>query len=877
MDKYGYAYFDTNGKLVEFILDPSVRQGNDGVNKIYIYWENPQPFGKMAVTWINTDIASDDTEWSTPEVVDSSQRTFRIPAIQDYDPIKFQYGKLYTGYLVEVPEEALAEDGNIALSLVTFNDTDNNDEYNPEVDVLVMWLGLITFYAEPTGIKFQNTITQSQYFLLLSKISLMDTTIDAYLDDPISDLVANVAESTPTFVKTSVRGNDYAVSDVYEGCWLLTYKGSIMEWIKLNTYSYESQDANSSVIRILINEYTGTDLLGDVLIAGMRRDLAIDNSNRNALPSFTVYGNDNVIDFIEDNELNNKTIVLKIDGYDYIACFDQDEPGYSFQLENTINSDRYGAYISDMDDITFSDLLNNSYKHNYELVENKVTSLSNSSTDTQYPSAKLVYDQLLLKESVNNKVALGASNTVLQYPNAKSVWDAYQNLREVAEGKSKTIVISYDMTAPTTDVQAQILKKPDGTAFTDLQDFEDYVASEEDDTPGVCVNSLFNSQNSFIMIDNSYDYFISTDNIVYKYGYQDPLSAIERFGLKTGDIVLVVETDVPDRWYDYGSDYFYKLETAKVDLSNYVTKDGNETITGVKDFSNGYKVGNFEISEANVGILLYKLFDVSLLSITASALSPEQSTNLSLGQSNKKYEDLWLDRAINLGQSGIIKYENSTFTFNDDILPAVTESYDLGSSSKIWKTGYIEEIQFDDSGSFFIQKNGQSMLLRASGNPIYSRGHFRPADDNTWTLGSINLRWSALHLAGKINPNASNYGLTLPDTSSFTADSELLDTAGEQIVSGKKTFTYNNSVYFGSTRIYQDGSSIKFGSRIQIGQIFPTVDKTQDLGNGVGWYWRDLWLFRNIVTLDSNNTQQTISMQDLLNLISYAKAQGWIS
>lgn len=171
MDKYGYAYFDTNGKLVEFILDPSVRQGNSGINKIYVYWERPQTFGKMAVTWINTDIASDDTEWSTPEVIDSTSVPFVVPAIQDYDPIKFKYGKTYTGYLVEVPEDALAEDGNIALSLVTFDDEDNDNAFDPEVDVLVMWLGIITFYVEQSGIKFQNTITQSQFFILLNKFA----------------------------------------------------------------------------------------------------------------------------------------------------------------------------------------------------------------------------------------------------------------------------------------------------------------------------------------------------------------------------------------------------------------------------------------------------------------------------------------------------------------------------------------------------------------------------------------------------------------------------------------------------------------------------------------------------------------------------------
>ncbi len=51
---------------------------------------------------------------------------------------------------------------------------------------------------------------------------------------------------------------------------------------------------------------------------------------------------------------------------------------------------------------------------------NKVTSLSSASTNTQYPSAKLVYDQLALKENLANKVtSVDENSTDAQYPTAK--------------------------------------------------------------------------------------------------------------------------------------------------------------------------------------------------------------------------------------------------------------------------------------------------------------------------------------------------------------------------------------------------------------------------------------------------------------------------
>jgi len=61
---------------------------------------------------------------------------------------------------------------------------------------------------------------------------------------------------------------------------------------------------------------------------------------------------------------------------------------------------------------------------NKEDISNKVTSLSSSSKNTQYPSAKLVYDQLALKENSSNKVtSINSSSTNTQYPSAKLLYD----------------------------------------------------------------------------------------------------------------------------------------------------------------------------------------------------------------------------------------------------------------------------------------------------------------------------------------------------------------------------------------------------------------------------------------------------------------------
>ena len=77
---------------------------------------------------------------------------------------------------------------------------------------------------------------------------------------------------------------------------------------------------------------------------------------------------------------------------------------------------------------------------NKEDISNLVTSVDSSSTDDQYPSAKLLYDtkQTLSgliqdvdeeTEKVANKVtSISSSSTNTQYPSAKAVYDLFNSI-----------------------------------------------------------------------------------------------------------------------------------------------------------------------------------------------------------------------------------------------------------------------------------------------------------------------------------------------------------------------------------------------------------------------------------------------------------------
>lgn len=134
-------------------------------------------------------------------------------------------------------------------------------------------------------------------------------------------------------------------------------------------------------------------------------NITLTASDVGALPDSTIIGNGTLtiqkngttIDTFDANATSNKTISISV-------------PTDTSDLTNN------AGFISG---ITSSDVVN-ALGYTPENISNKVTSLSSSSTDTQYPSAKLVYDELNDKQetlvsgtnikTVNNESLLGSGN-----------------------------------------------------------------------------------------------------------------------------------------------------------------------------------------------------------------------------------------------------------------------------------------------------------------------------------------------------------------------------------------------------------------------------------------------------------------------------------
>ena len=426
----------------------------------------------------------------------------------------------------------------------------------------------------------------------------------------------------------------------------------------------------------------------------------------------------------------------------------------------------------------------------YEKLSNKVTTLSSYSTDTQYPSAKVV-------------------------------WDNLTNVRAVAEGKCKTFVLSYASTISI--VKSMLTEEPsttiallyDGSDLFDNQtptDISQAILNGDYDSVTV-LNSSFNTQDDYInfSIGSGDTKYLLFNNMLIS-GYESPYGgdawAIVKLQsnsykfCKQGDIMLVMETNVPDRWVATGLRY-NKLETSKIDLTNYVTLSGSEELTN-KTIYDGLDFVAHNTDTINLNV------DQNIFSMTDT--SENKSIDFDFSYSNPK----------------------------------------IGTS-----TGVLDLPRVDD-------------LI--------------PGTNNTYDLGSSTYKWRNIYIAGSLRDgNNANYGYTLPDSTSLSASSELLDSRSTQTITGTKTFEqtvtvqeegYSNNVitigdYSDSdlysvktpcvitsniVNEYSANAPVSIDSPIEVrGNAIPQLNNTYDLGSS-SYAWKDLYLSNSIFIKNTSAT-----------------------
>ena len=251
----------------------------------------------------------------------------------------------------------------------------------------------------------------------------------------------------------------------------------------------------------------------------------------------------------------------------------------------------------------------------------------------------------------------------------------------------------------------------------------------------------------------------------------------------------------------------------KVDTDTYSTLDSFLSSTGEEGYIYLYPIDTSDLTQ---GYYQYIYEDSAWLSLGTTELNLSNYVDLNSAQSITGVKTF-----TGSGSNGqILAIENSD-----------TSSYPF----------YIGKTQYSNLGIFYngtrVAQLSNVGVLKVSS----FEGNLLPLSSASQNLGSSSYKWQNLYLSNDIYLNG--YDCIGIDSSNSV-----------------------NLKYNGEVRIKVGSAESVF-----VGKITPDSSNTYDLGRS-GLLWKDLYL--SGVLTDGTNS---VNIEDLANLIAYAKAQGWIS
>jgi len=295
--------------------------------------------------------------------------------------------------------------------------------------------------------------------------------------------------------------------------------------------------------------------------------------------------------------------------------------------------------------------------------------------------------------------------------------DKFDTVIAIAEGKTKTYVINdtYDIAF----IKSRI-NNDDCKVFLDNVDITQKVLDGDYDLS--YSNTNFNSQNDTVV-----GIYMAVGDIPTS--VEMNINFINIANLNVGDIILVINTEVPDRWLSNKDIYtWHKLETSKIDLDNYVTTNTNQTISGTKTFTSGNNIFNGEIQIGTSGIL-------------------KQGDN-----GNFKLETINSKNLV-IEPAGAIFLSNSSGGANYTTRPLIpsTSGINLGGASNYYSNVYTNALNFDDNSLYVDQYNELHLKAGNVDRLSFAQTSLYPITDNYFSLGSSSNKFKDLYLSGNIS------------------------------------------------------------------------------------------------------------------------------
>jgi hypothetical protein len=190
-----YIWFDESGKIVDYVNDEALRQGADGVNTIYCYFE-----GDPVINGVNFNIKREgDSDATKYDQDDNSPVLIYFPYVKNRMLKRFKPYVQYKFYKYTLNGTDLATAGRLEVSVEAY-DTDGN----------TIVQGAFFCLVEGSAIKKTTTITQAEYDYLLSVVNdrARRKDIEDYIGVSRDDLLADSDRTYDEHIQDIIRSGD---------------------------------------------------------------------------------------------------------------------------------------------------------------------------------------------------------------------------------------------------------------------------------------------------------------------------------------------------------------------------------------------------------------------------------------------------------------------------------------------------------------------------------------------------------------------------------------------------------------------------------------------------------------------------------------------
>ena len=320
------------------------------------------------------------------------------------------------------------------------------------------------------------------------------------------------------------------------------------------------------------------------------------------------------------------------------------------------------------------------------------------------------------------------------------------------------------------------------------------------------------------------------------------------------------------------------IGTTDIDLSNMVTTDTEQTITGAKTFTQKVTIGaaGYDIKKDGSNLVLEA--DGNDVKVKGG-LTPNSNATYSIGTNSLKWANMHLNNSLLLGNNttagqGQITFKNpdvsnqgnwyitspdqSGLSIMQDtqntgikfsrgsVYPLTTGYFELGSGSYRWKTLHLSHyvswgnnvlIGKDSSNRFYVAGSDGNTKIKVGVNETYFANHVEPDSNNTYDLGRTGVYWRNAYIKNIVDGDGNSIAtkdIALKSTSSATeewASGTLGAGTGQDTIDltitdmpedGIYMFTYGNA----QTMLYLDSTMIQNANLYPIRVTCPVLKES---------------------------------------------------